>query len=112
MTKIMTRKPAIKTHRRPAVKKAHRPTPVKVEFPQENEAVARPHYTVRVAAPVEQTRVEMSVNGAEWLPCREAVGLWWYDWAGFEPGLHLLTARVIDQNGEVLGEVERRVVVV
>lgn len=117
MAKIMNRKPAVKTTHRPAAanrpaKKTHKKAAVKVEFPQENEVVARPSYTVRIAAPLELERVEMSVNGAEWVPCREAMGLWWYDWSNFEPGLHRLVARVVDENGEILEEVERQVVVV
>lgn len=113
MPKILSRKPAAaKPVRRAAVKKARKAPATKVEFPQEYETIAPPHYTVRIAAPQEASRVEMSLNGEEWTPCREALGLWWFDWTGFEPGPHLLVARVVDQDGTVLEQVERRVIVV
>lgn len=117
MTKVITRKPAVKTTHRPAA--AHRPAKktaksgvVKVEYPREGEVIAPPHYTVRISAPVELQRVEMSVNGSEWIPCRESVGLWWFDWSGFEPGVHRLSARVVDGDGETVELIERQVVVV
>ena len=66
---------------------------VLVEYPQEGEALGRPCYTFRVGTITEATAVEVSIDQGDWLACREAVGMWWFDWAGYEPGEHVAEAR-------------------
>ncbi|MBI4347614.1 MAG: hypothetical protein HY553_12220 [Elusimicrobia bacterium] len=82
-----------KPHAGAATPAAQRSRPaVRVEYPQEGEAVAPPAYTFRVAALPEANSVEVSVDGGDWRPCRESVGLWWFDWADYAPGPHSLVA--------------------
>ena len=72
---------------------------VRVEFPGEGEAIARPSYTFQIAATPGVNGVEVSIDHGDWMPCREALGLWWYDWSGFGMGEHELTARSRMGNG-------------
>ena len=37
---------------------------------------------------------EISIDDEEWLPCRQSVGYWWYDWSHFTVGHHSLQARI------------------
>jgi hypothetical protein len=66
---------------------------VRVEYPSEGAVIARPSYAFHIAATPGAAGVEVSIDEGDWMPCREAVGLWWYDWSGFENGEHELTAR-------------------
>lgn len=65
---------------------------VSIECPCDGEAVARPFYTFKIVAD-SATGVEVSIDQGDWMPCREALGLWWFDWSGFDAGEHELTAR-------------------
>lgn len=107
MLKTTNRKPAAGHHA-----KTHHKTAVHVKYPRAGETVKRPSYSVQVETSPEPVRVELRINASDWLPCREALGLWWYDWAGFEPGNHRLVARVMTQDGDVLESVEREILVV
>lgn len=66
---------------------------VVVEFPVEGEVISTPSYTIHVSVAPGTGGVEVSIDKGEWLPCREALGLWWYDWSGFDDGEHELSAR-------------------
>ena len=59
-----------------------------VEYPRQNEKITSSSYTVRVFAPQGAKRVGISIDQGPWKSCREAVGYWWYDWAGYENGEH------------------------
>ncbi len=107
MIKTSSRKPAAAHH-----PKTHRKTTVHVKYPRAGETINRPSYAVQVEAPSKPVRVELRINASDWLPCREALGLWWYDWTGFEPGNHALVARVTTQDGDVLESVEREILAV
>jgi len=66
---------------------------VVIDFPVEGEIVTSPAYACRIGvSPTD--RVEVSIDGKEWLPCRESVGYWWYDWSGYNAGPHTLQARI------------------
>lgn len=65
---------------------------VAVDFPQESERVTSPQYTFRIAVDGAE-RVLVSVDEGQWQPARKAAGYWWFDWQGYEPGLHQLEAR-------------------
>ncbi|MDE2293807.1 MAG: hypothetical protein KGL53_17255 [Elusimicrobia bacterium] len=69
-----------------------------VDFPAEGECVTSPDYTFRIQAG-QARRVEVSINGSLWEPCRRSVGYWWYDWSGYAPGRHQLVARMEDMAG-------------
>jgi hypothetical protein len=56
-------------------------------------------YTLRLSAPEGAAGVEVSIDDQAWLPCRRAVGHWWYDWTGYGPGAHRVAARADLPNG-------------
>lgn len=66
---------------------------VRVEYPREGETLGRPYYTIRIGTIPEAGNVEVSIDQEDWKPCREALGLWWYDWADYDKGEHVLVAR-------------------
>lgn len=66
---------------------------VRVHCPSEGEVVALPAYAFHIVAATGVESVEVSIDQGEWLPCREALGLWWFDWSGYEKGQHELVAR-------------------
>lgn len=65
-----------------------------VEYPCDGEVVIHPTYTLQLRAVPEAANVEVSFDDGEWLSCRESLGLWWYDWARYEPGEHKVVARI------------------
>jgi hypothetical protein len=64
-----------------------------IEFPREGEVIARPSYTFKIEATSKAEGMEVSIDKGAWMACREALGMWWYDWSGFEAGDHELEAR-------------------
>jgi hypothetical protein len=80
-----------------------------VEYPLEGEAVAQPAYTLCIAvARGTADAVEVSIDQGGWLACREGLGLWWFDWSGYEKGDHELTARTRTAGGIVIASDPRR----
>ncbi|TBR26113.1 hypothetical protein EPO15_00740 [bacterium] len=75
--------------------------PIRVEFPIEGETLVSPDYTFRVMAPEAAVTVDICINQGDWLPCREAVGLWWHDWNTLENGEYEVVARARQQDGTV-----------
>ncbi|HVA67040.1 MAG TPA: hypothetical protein VNK24_08980 [Elusimicrobiota bacterium] len=73
---------------------------VRVDYPQDAEIVVSTHYTYRINAAPDAAKVEVSVNGGDWRPCRESLGLWWFDWHGYKPGSHVITARAEKKSGK------------
>lgn len=70
-----------------------------VDYPQQDEIVRCPEYTVRVGAPNEQTSVDVSIDGGPWRACRPSHGYWWHDWSGYGRGEHELIARARCSDG-------------
>jgi hypothetical protein len=66
---------------------------VQVEFPREGDVIAQPSYTFQIKATPESDGMEVSIDKGAWMRCRESLGLWWYDWSGFDAGEHELEAR-------------------
>ncbi|MCX5786958.1 MAG: hypothetical protein NTX64_00385 [Elusimicrobia bacterium] len=66
---------------------------VQVECPGEGDVIAQPSYTFNIEGAPEAESVEVSIDKGSWMPCREALGIWWYDWSGFDKGKHQLVAR-------------------
>ena len=75
--------------------------PVRVEFPLENEALDGPSYTFRLIAPAAAVTVDVCVNQGDWLPCLEALGLWWHDWDVTDTGEYAVVARARQEDGTV-----------
>lgn len=66
---------------------------VRVEYPREGEVITHPTYTFQVGAAPDLGSVEVSIDRGEWRPCRESLGLWWFDWTDYSKGRHVLLAR-------------------
>lgn len=64
-----------------------------IDYPQENEKIVSSSYTFRVAAPMDARTVELSIDGCEFEPMRQAAGYWWYDWA-VTVGRHQAVVRI------------------
>lgn len=95
----------------PKAPKTAKALAVLLDFPQAGEKVLPGHYAVRVAAKPE-VAVEVSVDGAPWQPCREAVGYYWFDWTPATPGEHTLVARAKNGAPRYAKSEERTVLVV
>ena len=72
---------------------------VRVECPCEGEEIAQPAYSFHIAAAPGIAGLEVSIDQGAWMPCREALGIWWYDWSGFAKGDHELVARAPISDG-------------
>lgn len=79
---------------------------VAIDCPCEGETVARPFYTIKIAAD-STTGVEVSIDQGDWMPCREALGLWWFDMSGFDAGEHEVIARTDLGNGLMVSSAPR-----
>ncbi|MBI3547536.1 MAG: hypothetical protein HY078_00645 [Elusimicrobia bacterium] len=71
---------------------------VAVDHPRDDERILSNEYSIRISA-APAGKVEISIDGGEWQPCREAVGHWWYDWSGYGPGRHRVVARLQPLSG-------------
>lgn len=67
---------------------------VGVDHPQVGEILTSHHYAIRISTSATDG-VEISIDGKEWIPCRESVGFWWHDWSGFGAGVHTVVARIL-----------------
>lgn len=81
-------------------KKAGRTSRVTIDYPQEGEVLTGPTYAFRISGVPAKAQAEVSVNGTEWRPCREAVGLWWFDFSGYSDGEYELRARVRSEGSD------------
>lgn len=72
---------------------------VRVECPRDGDVIAQPSYSFHIAAAPGAEGVEVSIDQGEWMACREALGIWWYDWSGFAKGEHELVARARISDG-------------
>lgn len=108
--KKATRSTSLRAGARKAAKAPKSPA-VLLDYPRAGEQVLPGHYAVRVAAKPEFT-VEVSVDGATFQPCREAVGYFWFDWAPSAPGTHTLVARAKNGGPRSSKSEERTVLVV
>lgn len=66
---------------------------VVIDYPKHLETITSPHYTIRIGASP-TSKVEVSIDGGPWMPARESVGYWWYDWCNITPGTHEIIARI------------------
>ena len=77
-----------------------------IDFPRPNETVRPGGYTFRIGAVPAASRVEVSLDGGPWLPCREGAGYWWYDWSAYTAGSHRLAVRAPAAGDEARAERE------
>lgn len=80
----------------------HLPQPpfIWIDHPEQNERLLGPVYVVRLGVGGAE-KVEMSVDGGIWQPCRLTSGYWWFDWSAIQRGKHTLTARMHMADGRV-----------
>jgi hypothetical protein len=90
--------------------KAQKHPDVLIDYPQHGERIVSSNYTFRIGARTAGP-VEISIDGNEWLPCRQAGDHWWYDWAGYRPGKHKAVARIQSQSGPTATSETRRFLV-
>lgn len=72
--------------------------PVTLDYPREGDSITGRAYTFRIDSRAAGS-VELSIDQNEWKPCRQAGGYWWYDWTGYQAGVHRAVARIHPQNG-------------
>jgi len=104
-----------KRGRKPNIFTRHQETPAQtkstdyivIDYPREGELIVPTHYAVRIGAS-SNGYVELSVNGGDWVACRNAEGFWWYDWLSFAPGNYKIVARLMGDKGRVLKKSEVR----
>lgn len=75
---------------------------IKVGFPRDGEIIDNATYTLQILTREEASSVDVCFNQGEWLPCRESLGLWWFDWSGYESGEHEVMARMRKTDGTLL----------
>lgn len=64
-----------------------------IDHPTENENISKEHYAVRIStSPCE--RIEISIDDAQWQPCRNSAGHWWFDLHDITSGNHKLVVRM------------------
>ncbi len=78
-----------------------------LDYPRESETIISALYTFRVGAAPDVSRVEISIDGEPWKPCRQAVGYWWYDWAGYGDGPHQARVRGWTSRGQTSASAPR-----
>src|SRR4051812_30280503 len=82
---------------RPPLKLA-RPV-VRIAFPRDGETISHPSYALQIETAEDATCVDVCFDQGEWQPCRESLGLWWFDWSGYDTGEHEVVARVRKPDG-------------
>jgi len=75
---------------------------VLIDYPAQNEEISSPEYTIRVGVLQDVQSVDVSINDSAWQPCRAAAGYWWYDWSGYLPGRHEISARAVMRGGRTI----------
>ena len=74
---------------------------VSVTHPRKKETISHPSYTIQVAVDEPAAGVEILIDEGDWQPCREALGLWWYDWSGYRASEHKAVARLRRPDGTI-----------
>ncbi len=81
---------------------------ISIDYPQQDEGVSSRQYTFRLGTNREASKIEVSIDRGPWLPCRQAAGFWWYDWANYQPGVHRVVARALGTDGSAGISAQRR----
>jgi hypothetical protein len=71
-----------------------------IEYPKKDEVIGHPSYSFQIGAIPAAMRVDVAIDQGDWKPCRESLGLWWYDWSGYDSGEHEIVARVHKEHGK------------
>ncbi len=76
-----------------------------IDHPIENETIDKKHYAVRISTSACE-RVEISIDGTQWLPCHNAAGHWWFDLHNIVSGGHKCVVRM--HNAGAISQAERK----
>jgi hypothetical protein len=72
---------------------------VTIDYPKEGESISSGYYSFRISASFKAAKTEVSINGSSWMPCRQAMGFWWYDWSSSGAKNYTLQARAYNAGG-------------
>lgn len=78
-----------------------RKAPVAVSYPKDGQTIVEPSYTLQIEVAEPASAVALALGEGEWRACREALGLWWYDWDGYDSGTYQVVARMMRPDGSV-----------
>ncbi|MEW6556935.1 MAG: hypothetical protein AB1349_06230 [Elusimicrobiota bacterium] len=73
---------------------------VLIDYPQENEVITSPTYTIRIGANSSTNSVRVKIDTGDWSQCRQSVGYWWFDWANYPAGAHEIIAEGWNRLGQ------------
>jgi len=82
-----------------------------IDYPQQDLTITSSTYTIRVGAPDTLATMEISIDRGPWKLARRACGYWWFDWANYQNGEHVIVARGQNRDGSPVGSTPRRVTV-
>src|SRR2546426_249189 len=89
-------------------KSRHSPDPLIIQSPRSHERIIGRAYDIRVAA-CAASRVEVSINGSPWQPCRVGREGWSFPWSGFDPGDYMIRVQACDERGRLLALESRHI---
>ena len=70
-----------------------------IDYPEEDEVITSHHYTFRISTIISAVGVDVSIDGSNWMPCRESSGHWWFDWNKYKTNPYALHARFHAKDG-------------
>lgn len=75
---------------------------VVIDFPQENEIIRSPTYTIRIGTNKSTNNVRVKIDTGDWSQARfdSATGFWWFDWANYPAGAHTIIAEGWNELGQ------------
>lgn len=71
---------------------------VNIDHPTNGEIIGAHHYSIRISTNA-SGKVDISIDGGDWQPCRSSVGFWWFDWHHIPSGSHKIVVRIVDDVG-------------
>jgi len=83
------------------------PVTVRVVFPRDGEMITQPSYSLQISAPGEIAGADVRIDQGDWQPCRQSLGLWWFDWSGYDSGEHEVVARMRKPDGAAVNSEAR-----
>jgi hypothetical protein len=79
-----------------------------IEWPAKGEIVGSAFYEIEVVDG-SAAKVELSIDGSAWNPCRFSNGHWNYSWTDYRSGDHEIRAQAVDRDGQVCACQARKV---
>ena len=70
-----------------------------IDYPQEDEVITSQHYTFRMSAAISAVKVDVSIDGGNWQPCRKSQDHWWFDWENYKSKNYAMHARLHSIDG-------------